>query len=122
MNPAAKRILGQVCDDAAERTIADMLVGQDVVSEVVNQLMDHLAAGENWSSELPFELALSSKGGIMRLVEVSTSPLKGVRDETLGAVIAIRDVTEKTQLQKEIADSQKTHVSPVPLQVGLPMI
>jgi len=64
-----------------------------------------LEARKKWSSDQPLQLEMPDRSE--KLVEVSFLPLKNVKRELLGAVIALRDVTDKTRLQKELANSQK---------------
>jgi two-component system cell cycle sensor histidine kinase/response regulator CckA len=53
------------------------------------------------------EIKLIAKEGEVRSLLVSGRPLTGARGQKLGAMIAMHDITERTQLQEQVARSER---------------
>ena len=57
--------------------------------------------------DLPARTALFARSGTPRLVEGRCAPIHGARSQTMGAVLVLRDVTERARLEGEILRASK---------------
>ncbi len=103
MNPAAEQILGQSMEHTRGKKLSEFLATSGCTEKDRNALMTHLFEGTTWTSRLKLEKPDSSA----RLVEAGTAPLTSVDQKLLGAVVVVRDVTDKVRLQQELDQSQK---------------
>ena len=80
INPAAERILGRQLVEVGQQTFQNLFEWRTADQSYIDELMQHLANGTNWSSLQPLELELDSDSS--RLVEISTSPLRDAEQKT----------------------------------------
>jgi PAS domain S-box-containing protein len=103
MNPAAEQILGQSMEHTRGKKLLEFLATSGCTEKDRNALMTHLFEGTMWTSRLKLEKPDPNS----RLVEAGTAPLTSADQKLLGAVVVVRDVTDKVRLQQELDQSQK---------------
>ncbi len=104
LNHAAERLTGWPQAEAAGRPVGELfnLGGTQVKSQRISGTVSEVTRrGGLEISDVP--LALVNREGEERIVEISGSPVRTTDGETLGAVLAVRDITEKHKLEKELA-------------------
>jgi PAS domain S-box-containing protein len=105
MNPAAERLTGSSFEAARGRQVRDVLrLVDDSARRVMGTPLEQaLESGQ--PIELREARILGVPEGEPRLISDSAAPVRD-RDETLGAVMVFRDVTEQRQSEKqlEVAD------------------
>ncbi len=104
MNPAAERIIEKHACDVLGQELVEVFSFYDPV-QCINELSTQIRQGSNWSSNNPLKIVATA--GTLRLVDISTAPLRSTDKKLLGAVVVVRDVTQKFRLERQVATSQK---------------
>lgn len=102
VNPAAKQLMGRSTSDPQPRWLNELLPALGCSNQDRRELLLNIMAGTTWNSTLKFE-----KSSRTQLVEAGTAPLRNAEQDLLGAVVVLRDVTEKVRLQNEVDQSQR---------------
>lgn len=109
VNPVAERLLGCGQQDASGRPLIEVLrqAGEGVGRSIVSAVAD--ALDRKCVVQMPETLSLVGQGLLAVEVEVKASPILGDDRELLGAVLVLRDVTqrravERAQREKEQAE------------------
>ncbi len=105
MNRRAKELL-ECPGDCTERKIDKILKLRDVHTSKPVKPVDELLNLNGNPVEERTALLITHKDQ-ERLVEYSVSLLKNKESETMGAVLVLRDITEKHRLEQEVLKSQK---------------
>lgn len=107
MNPSAERLTGHTVEEAGAKNLADLFSLQDLKSgQELAGLFGRVGAGALQDlADLP--IVMTAPDGRERIVEVSGAPVAGSGDRPGGTVIAIRDITEKIKLEKELIKMSK---------------
>lgn len=106
MNLAAERLLGWRLDDAIGRKIEEILPlhaadsGSPLESPAYRALRTDSVVGIEFGSH-----TLARDGRIIP-IDDSAAPIRGDRGETLGIVVAFRDVTERVALEQSLRHSE----------------
>ena len=106
-NPVAERLSGRVFDDAAGKLVSEVL---HLVDARTRRRSQHLIQQivTTGSSDAPAALhILISTEGAERLVETSSSPIRDRLGHKLGAIIVLRDVTERQRAEEERQKAEK---------------
>jgi diguanylate cyclase (GGDEF)-like protein/PAS domain S-box-containing protein len=109
LNPAAERMTGSTAEQAAGKTLED-LVG--LVDEMDRRLLSD-PVRQALSSGAPVNLSrrallLSRANGAERSIELSASPIRNAAKEVIGAALLLHDVTELRGLARQMS-YQATH-------------
>ena len=109
LNPAAERMTGSTAEQAAGRTLED-LVG--LVDEMDRRLLSD-PVRQALTSGAPVNLSrrallLSRTNGSERSIELSASPIRNEAKEVIGAALLLHDVTELRGLARQMS-YQATH-------------
>jgi diguanylate cyclase (GGDEF)-like protein/PAS domain S-box-containing protein len=102
MNPIAERLTGWTTEEALGKPLQDVLriIHEDTRKQNEDYLEKVMAAGS--IIDLSNGLVLISKDSREIPVEVGAAPIKNSKSDIVGAVIVIRDYTEKKIKQKQI--------------------
>jgi PAS domain S-box-containing protein len=103
MNPAAELIFGPSSENISSPVLRDLFRLPGISEKELNELIKHVFTGTVWTSRLKLERPDQD----VQLIEVGTAALRDSDQQLLGAVIVVRDVTEKVRLQEELDQSQK---------------
>ena len=104
LNHAAERLTGWSRAEAEGHPVGELLNpgGAPVKSKKKRGIVSEVTRrGGLELSDVP--LALVNRKGEERIVEISGAPVQTTDGKILGAVLAVRDITEKHKLEKEIA-------------------
>ncbi|HSV96863.1 MAG TPA: 7TM diverse intracellular signaling domain-containing protein [Spirochaetota bacterium] len=104
LNHAAERLTGWPQAEAEGRPVGELfnLAGGQVNNQRISGTVSEVTRrGGLEISDVPLELV--NRKGDERIVEMSGSPVRTADGKTLGAVLAVRDITEKHKLEKELA-------------------
>ena len=109
LNPAAERMTGSTAEQAAGKTLED-LVG--LVDEMDRRLLSD-PVRQALTSGAPVNLSrrallLSRSNGAERSIELSASPIRNEAKEVIGAALLLHDVTELRGLARQMS-YQATH-------------
>jgi len=107
MNGPAEKMTGWSLADARGRPM------EEVVRLARAETREHygdlarmmLHTGEVW--ELADTAILTSKEGLEKAVTWSMAPIQGRRDEVIGVVIILRDITDRRRMERELARIEK---------------
>ncbi len=106
-NPVAERLTGWVHEDATGKLVSDVL---HLVDERTRRRSQHLiqrivtTGGSDAAGSLHI---LVSRDDGERLVETSSSPIRDRLGRKLGAIIVLRDVTERRRAEEERQKAEK---------------
>ena len=106
-NPIAERLTGWLHDDAAGKLVQDVL---HLVDERTRRRAQHFLQriAATGSSDTPNAVnILISRDGQERLVESSSAPIRDRAGRKLGAIIVLRDVTERKLADEERQKAEK---------------
>jgi PAS domain S-box-containing protein len=106
MNPEAERLTGWKEDDARGKPIEEVLILQreDNREAIENPVRHALRVGEVVG--LANHTVLVSKDGRVLTVDDSASPMRGENGQIDGGVLVFRDVTERRNIQRSLAEAQ----------------
>jgi len=104
LNPVAERMTGWLAGEATGRSLPDILqLTNPRTRRVIRKPVDALIATGS-AADLGGTLRLTSNDGAERLVEINASALRDTHDGKVGAVLILRDVTER---QRSLEERQK---------------
>ncbi|MFW6198917.1 MAG: ATP-binding protein, partial [Acidobacteriota bacterium] len=99
-NPAAARITGWSADEAVGQQLRSRLrLEADEVEEILGEMARGTYAGSSCT--------LLTRDGERRQVEISGAPLDPDDDPVSGAVMALRDVTERRRMERNLARAER---------------
>jgi PAS domain S-box-containing protein len=104
LNHAAERLTEWSQAEAAGHPVGELfnLGGTSARSSRINGVVSEVTSrGGLEISDVP--LVLVNRKGEERIVEISGAPVQTTDGKNLGAVLAVRDITEKHKLEKELA-------------------
>jgi len=106
MNPEAERLSGWKEDEARGKPIEEVLTLQreDNRETIENPVRHALRIGEVVG--LANHTVLVSKDGRVLTVDDSASPIRGENGQIAGGVLVFRDVTERRNIQRSLAEAQ----------------
>jgi PAS domain S-box-containing protein len=107
MNAAAGALIGWVPAEAVGRPIDAVCVLSDEKTKrpLVAPVATALAAGR--PVDLPSQTVLRSRGGTVRRIEGRCAPMRDPAGRGLGAVLVMRDVTDRARFEAEILRASK---------------
>jgi PAS domain S-box-containing protein len=101
LNPAAERLLGWPSAEALRKPLAELVALLDVVTFA--PIADPFAAALRERSVQSFDAVLVARRGEQRAVAASAAPIVEDGGHVLGAVLALRDVTQRNRLEARLA-------------------
>ncbi len=106
-NPIAERLTGWLHEDAAGKLVGDVLnLVDERTRRRAQRFLQRIAA--TGSTETPNAInILISRDGKERLVESSSAPIRDRAGRKLGAIIVLRDVTERKHADEERQKAEK---------------
>jgi PAS domain S-box-containing protein len=107
MNRVAEQVTGFLSDQARGQKLRDVMPRLDPKTRKPKP--DPVAAvlGENPPQPLPSESLLLRPTGEEIIVAESAAPIRNQEGQTLGVVLAFRDVTKQRKLEQQLQNSQK---------------
>jgi PAS domain S-box-containing protein len=103
LNEAGERILGHKAEDIKKRNVTEVFSKN---KEFVKALLDTLSADSG--GEVAYnEVEVIYRNEAERTLAVTTSLLKGQKNETVGVVALFNDITEKKELERQIERSKR---------------
>jgi PAS domain S-box-containing protein len=107
MNRVAEQLTGFLADEARGRKLCDVMPRHDLATRepMPDPVVTVLA--EESPRSLPMESLLLRSDGKEFIVAESAAPIRDRRGQTLGAVLAFRDVTLRHKLEEQVQNSQK---------------
>lgn len=108
LNQAAEKLTGWSEEEALRRPLKEVLplrVEDEDASEAISPVQAVLDAAQPLRFPLPY--ALRNRAGNEVLLELIGAPVRRVAEESLGVVLAFRDVSEQKKAEEERARTQK---------------
>jgi PAS domain S-box-containing protein len=103
LNEAGERILGHKAEDIKKRNVTEVFSKN---KEFVKAILDTLSADSG--REVTYnEVEVVYRNETERTLAVTTSLLKGQKNETVGVVALFNDITEKKELERQIERSKR---------------
>ena len=107
LNEAACELTGWNASAAIGRLLEDVCVLRHEKSRQALPPLATAAVASHQVAELPAQTALFDREGAPRLVEGQCAPIHDARSQAIGAVLVLRDVTERARLESEILRASK---------------
>lgn len=107
INPVAEQLTGWTADQALGQSVSDILNVSDITSGEARQISipaDNLAPQIIRKTD---NYVLTARNGTERYISGSASPIRAKNNETVGAVLVFRDVTEQLNLEDQLRQSRK---------------
>lgn len=99
-NPAAERLFGYSADEVVGKHVTLLIPPEHTGEE--SRILEHIRLGERVE---PYEsVRLRKDGGIVD-VWLTTSPVKDLRGNVIGASKIVRDISERKRVEQRILDS-----------------
>ena len=106
-NPVAERLSGRVFEDTAGKLVSEVLHLVDARTRRRSQhLIQQIATTGMSDGPAALHIMISCEGA-ERLVETSSSPIRDRLGRKLGAIIVLRDVTERQRAEEERQKAEK---------------
>ncbi|MGD9897945.1 MAG: PAS domain S-box protein [Calditrichaceae bacterium] len=107
MNTVAETLTGWKESSAKNRPVADVLkIFVDETGDTAQNPVEFVLDKEEIFHS-PKNIFMIDKWNISKSIEISAAPIRKNEGQIIGAVIAIRDVTDRKKLQEELLKSQK---------------
>ncbi len=111
MNRVAEQYTGWQASEARGKALPSVFraIARDTRQPLPTPVADVLS-GSRARSEVERAVLLGREGGSEtsdRLVDASAAPIKDAKDQLIGAVLAFRDVTERTRAEEQLRKTQK---------------
>ena len=107
LNEAACEFTGWTADAAIGRLLEDVCVLRHEKSRQALPSLVAAAVNSHQVAELPARTALFDRKGMPRLVEGRCAPIHDTQSKATGAVLVLRDVTERARLEGEVLRASK---------------
>ncbi len=107
INPVGESLTGWLQQDAADQPIDQVLVMRD--EDTRERLPNPISAvieGQT-TTAVPTQCILASRRGEERLIAISVAPISDLDGRIIGAVLVIRDITDKRRMQEEMLKVEK---------------
>jgi PAS domain S-box-containing protein len=106
LNGAAERLTGWTRADALGKQISEVMRMVDEHGAPLESPVK-LAHQSSFGARVAGNSGLLPKGGTRIAVDDSASPIIDARGEVLGAVVVFRDITERAELERRLAQSER---------------
>ena len=107
MNEAACELTGWTAATAIGQLLEAVCVLRHEKSRQALPPLAAAAVASHQVADLPARTALFNRNGTPRLVEGRCAPIHDARSQSMGAVLVLRDVTERARLEAEILRTSK---------------
>lgn len=107
MNPPAESVTGWSFDDALGREVNEILhlKNKNTGAPVASPL--HRALRDDTVTRIDYGTLLTARDGSMRPVDDSAAPIRGEDGRVLGAVLVLRDVSERVRAEESLRQSEE---------------
>ena len=107
MNPVAEKLTGWSFDEAQGKHIRDILKLKDRDSEETFFTIINQSAASNRGETIGIPFTLVDRQGEEHIIEVNSTPIVAQDQVDFDTVMAIRDITDKYRMEKEIVKMSK---------------
>ncbi|HYL99583.1 MAG TPA: ATP-binding protein, partial [Blastocatellia bacterium] len=107
MNAAAERLTGWTEGEASAKPLGDVFDLRDASSGNPVPDPEQPMLRDGTAGEIPDNVLLRSRDGREFAIDDSAAPIKDSKGNTLGLVLAFRDISDKKLLQQELIHSEK---------------
>lgn len=107
MNQTAERLTGWVQEAVAGRPLAEVFQVVDEKTRRPRESLLETFLKRDLLSGAVDDLVLRSKDGAERMIAPTGAPLRDRKEEAIGMVLVLRDVTEKKKMEEELLKASK---------------
>jgi len=108
LNAKASELTGWKCVESVGKPFKNIVNLLTVESRATSRNMLRAAIDENTSFRLPEALYLAHRDGYVISVKETVSPMRNLQHEVIGAVIALRDISDARKMEQSLT-YQATH-------------